>query len=38
LGLYFIRQLMDHVEFSFVHQLETGKGCNTIKMVKRKEG
>lgn len=37
LGLYFIRQLMDEVEFNFTRQAETGKLCNVLRMVKRKE-
>ncbi len=37
LGLYFIRQLMDEVEFSFVPDPETGKPCNVLRMRKRKE-
>jgi serine/threonine-protein kinase RsbW len=38
LGLYFIRQLMDEVEFSFMRDPETGKRCNVLRMQKRKEG
>jgi anti-sigma regulatory factor (Ser/Thr protein kinase) len=37
LGLYFIRQLMDEVEFSFVPEPETGRRCNVLRMRKRKE-
>jgi anti-sigma regulatory factor (Ser/Thr protein kinase) len=37
LGLYFIRQLMDEVEFSFMRDPETGKRCNVLRMRKRKE-
>jgi serine/threonine-protein kinase RsbW len=37
LGLYFIRQLMDEVDFSFVPDPETGKPCNVLRMRKRKE-
>jgi anti-sigma regulatory factor (Ser/Thr protein kinase) len=37
LGLYFIRQLMDEVEFSFMRDPETGKHCNVLRMRKRKE-
>jgi anti-sigma regulatory factor (Ser/Thr protein kinase) len=37
LGLYFIRQLMDEVEFTFVHDTEQNKACNLLRMVKRKE-
>lgn len=37
LGLYFIRQLMDEVHFDFVRHPETGKNCNVLRMVKRKE-
>lgn len=37
LGLYFIRQLMDEVEFSFMRDPETGKRCNILRMQKRKE-
>lgn len=37
LGLYFIRQLMDEVEFSFVTHPDTGRYCNLLRMVKRKE-
>jgi serine/threonine-protein kinase RsbW len=38
LGLFFIQQLMDEVEFTFTHDPETGKQCNVLRMVKRKEG
>jgi serine/threonine-protein kinase RsbW len=37
LGLYFIRQLMDEVEFSFISEPETGRRCNVLRMQKRKE-
>ena len=37
LGLYFMRQLMDEVDFIFTTDPETGKPCNILKMVKRKE-
>jgi serine/threonine-protein kinase RsbW len=37
LGLYFIRQLMDEIHFDFVRDPETGKNCNVLRMVKRKE-
>jgi serine/threonine-protein kinase RsbW len=37
LGLYFIFQLMDEVEFSFTKKLELGKNCNLLRMIKRKE-
>lgn len=37
LGLYFIRQLMDEVEFDFTRDPKTGKRCNILRMVKRKE-
>ena len=37
LGLYFIRQLMDEVEFSFMRDPETGKRCNVLRMYRRKE-
>jgi serine/threonine-protein kinase RsbW len=33
LGLYFMRQLMDEVDFSFVSSEENGKGCNILTMV-----
>jgi serine/threonine-protein kinase RsbW len=37
LGLYFIRRLMDEVQFS-IEPEESGKpGCNILRMVKRKE-
>jgi serine/threonine-protein kinase RsbW len=38
LGLYFIYQLMDDVQFSFFDDPQTGKPCNILKMFKRKEG
>jgi serine/threonine-protein kinase RsbW len=38
LGFYFIRQLMDEVDFSFVPDPETGNPCNVLRMRKRKEG
>jgi anti-sigma regulatory factor (Ser/Thr protein kinase) len=38
LGLYFIRQLMDEVEFSFMRDPETGKRCNVLRMRKLKGG
>jgi len=37
LGLYFIRQLMDEVTFSFIQGDEGQAGCNLLRMVKRKE-
>lgn len=37
IGLYFIYQLMDEVQFSFMKKLELGKNCNLLRMVKRKE-
>jgi len=37
LGLYFMRQLMDEVDFEFTNHPETGKPCNLLKMVKRKD-
>ncbi len=37
LGLYFMRQLMDEVSFSFVLQPDLSTGCNVLKMLKRKE-
>jgi serine/threonine-protein kinase RsbW len=37
LGLFFIRQLMDEIEFTFAWEAETGKQCNVLRMVKRKE-
>ena len=37
LGLFFIQQLMDEVEFSFTQDADTGKQCNVIRMVKHKE-
>ncbi len=37
LGLYFMRQLMDEVDFIFTIDPETGKACNILKMVKLKE-
>lgn len=37
LGLYFIRQLMDEVEFKFIIETENQRGCNLLRMVKRKE-
>ncbi len=37
LGLYFIRQLMDEVSFTFIPQSEEKAGCNLLRMVKRKE-
>jgi serine/threonine-protein kinase RsbW len=37
LGLYFIRQLMDDIQFDFVRHPETGQNCNVLRMVKRKE-
>jgi len=37
LGLYFIHQLMDEVEFTFTPDPETGKPCNVIRMRKLKE-
>jgi len=38
LGLYFIRQLMDEVDFSFMRDPETGKRCNVLRMRKLKGG
>ena len=37
LGVYFIRQLMDEVEFKFTTSPDTGRACNMLKMFKRKE-
>ena len=37
IGLYFIYQLMDDVQFSFTKNLELGKNCNLLRMIKRKE-
>ena len=37
LGLYFMRQLMDEVDFAFTTDPESGKPCNILRMVKRKE-
>jgi anti-sigma regulatory factor (Ser/Thr protein kinase) len=36
LGLYFMRQLMDKVDFVFEPGMEEGKGCNIVTMFKRK--
>jgi len=36
LGLYFIRNLMDEVSFSFALEAETGKQCNVLRMIKRR--
>ncbi len=37
LGLYFMHQLMDEVDFKFVPASADEPGCNILKMVKRKE-
>lgn len=37
LGLYFMNQLMDDVTFTFGSEPETGKSCNILTLVKRKE-
>lgn len=37
LGLYFIRQLMDEVEFTFDKDVPGKHGCNLLRMVKFKE-
>jgi serine/threonine-protein kinase RsbW len=37
IGLFFIYQLMDEVQFSFTKNLELGKNCNLLRMIKRKE-
>ncbi len=37
LGLYFINQLMDEVDFEFDRDPETGKRCNILRMIKYKE-
>ncbi len=37
LGLFFINQLMDEVQFKFGQEPKTGKTCNILTMVKRKE-
>jgi serine/threonine-protein kinase RsbW len=37
IGLYFINQLMDEVHFAFMRNLELGKNCNQLRMIKRKE-
>jgi serine/threonine-protein kinase RsbW len=37
LGLYFIQQLMDEVDFTFTREPETGRHCNLLRMVKHKE-
>ena len=37
LGLYFIRQLMDEVSFSFANDTGKGRDCNILRMVKYKE-
>ena len=37
LGLFFIRQLMDEVEFNFITEGDPKQKCNMLRMVKRKE-
>jgi serine/threonine-protein kinase RsbW len=37
LGLYFIRQLMDEVDFLFDQENSHGRVCNLLRMVKRKD-
>jgi anti-sigma regulatory factor (Ser/Thr protein kinase) len=37
LGLYFIRQLMDEVQFTFDHDPVKDRACNVLRMVKRRE-
>ena len=37
LGLFFIRQMMDEVEFAFISETETGQKCNILKMTKYKQ-
>ena len=37
LGLYFMRQLMDEVTFTFITEGSGQAGCNLLRMVKRKE-
>lgn len=37
LGLFFIRQLMDEIHFTFASDAQTGKQCNVLRMIKRKE-
>ena len=37
LGLYFIRQLMDEVNFSFASDMGKHRDCNILRMVKYKE-
>ena len=36
LGLFFIRQLMDEVEFVFITETEPVRECNLLRMVKRR--
>jgi serine/threonine-protein kinase RsbW len=38
LGLFFMRQLMDEVSFTFAVDDDKEGGCNVLTMVKRKEG
>ena len=37
LGLYFMRQLMDEIQFTFLPESESDEGCNILRMVKLKE-
>jgi anti-sigma regulatory factor (Ser/Thr protein kinase) len=37
LGLFFMHQLMDEVDFTFVPLSGNGQSCNLVRMVKRKE-
>jgi len=37
LGLFFMRKLMDEVEFTFTQDPDTGRLCNLVRMVKRKQ-
>lgn len=37
LGMYFMRQLMDEVDFIFITDRENTAGCNKVRMFKRKE-
>jgi len=37
LGLFFIRQLMDEIHFTFARDDQTGKQCNVLRMIKHKD-
>jgi len=37
LGMYFMRQLMDEIHFSFIMDEGEKEGCNILRMIKRKE-